>query len=169
MSGYFIFDDNAHITLKQSVSLDILLRHLQFLYQFLDLATFLDLCLQLVVITVSLAPIQLFTFSSGFDGVQIHGAHGYLISQFLSPLKNQRSDRWGGSAENRRRLLVDVICSVRKVVSPGFIVAVKLNSADFQRGGFLEEESLNVIRCLNGLGVDFIEVVFSYNLLVPSL
>nr|WP_324606261.1 hypothetical protein [Streptomyces globisporus] len=71
---------------------------------------------------------------AGFDGAEVHAAHGYLLSQFLSPLVNRRTDRWGGSLENRARLLLDVVRAVRAAVSPSFAVAVKLNSADFQRG-----------------------------------
>ena len=73
---------------------------------------------------------------AGFTGVQIHAAHGYLLSQFLSPLSNRRTDHWGGSLQNRARLLIEVIKAVRASVSPSFCVGVKLNSADFQRGGF---------------------------------
>jgi hypothetical protein len=81
----------------------------------------------------------------GFDGVQIHAAHGYLISQFLSPLTNQRNDEWGGSPERRRRFLIEVIRTVRARTRANFIVGVKLNSADFQRGGFDEAESMAVV------------------------
>jgi 2,4-dienoyl-CoA reductase-like NADH-dependent reductase (Old Yellow Enzyme family) len=95
---------------------------------------------------------------AGFDGVQIHAAHGYLLSQFLSPLTNQRSDRWGGSLENRARLLVEVIKAVRARVSPRFAVAVKLNSADFQRGGFNDADALAVLKLLNELPVDLVEL-----------
>ncbi len=95
---------------------------------------------------------------SGFTGVQIHAAHGYLLSQFLSPLTNKREDRWGGSLENRARLLLDVVRSVRQAVKPSFAVAVKLNSADFQRGGFGPEEARRVIQMLNPLGVDLVEL-----------
>lgn len=95
---------------------------------------------------------------SGFTGVQIHAAHGYLLSQFLSPLSNRREDRWGGSLENRARLLLDIVRSVREVVSPGFAVAVKLNSADFQRGGFSPEDARSVVEMLNPLQVDLVEL-----------
>ncbi|VVD78565.1 2,4-dienoyl-CoA reductase [Pandoraea capi] len=95
---------------------------------------------------------------SGFTGVEIHAAHGYLLSQFLSPLTNRREDRWGGSLENRARLLLDVVKSVRNAVSPGFAVAVKLNSADFQRGGFGPADARRVIDMLGAHGVDLIEL-----------
>jgi len=95
---------------------------------------------------------------AGFTGVQIHGAHGYLLSQFLSPLSNQRTDRWGGSLENRARLLLDVIRAVRANVSPAFCVSVKLNSADFQRGGFAEADARAVVEMLNPLPIDLLEL-----------
>lgn len=95
---------------------------------------------------------------TGFDGVQVHAAHGYLTSQFLSPLSNRRSDRWGGSLENRARFLLEVIRQVRGATRSKFFVAVKLNSADFQRGGFSEEDSATVAGWLQQAGVDFIEV-----------
>ena len=95
---------------------------------------------------------------AGFNGVQIHGAHGYLLSQFLSPITNQRQDAWGGSIENRARLLVDIVKAVRGVVAPSFAVAVKLNSADFQRGGFSPEDAQQVVRMLNSLQVDVVEL-----------
>ncbi|MBG5402884.1 NADH:flavin oxidoreductase/NADH oxidase family protein, partial [Pseudomonas aeruginosa] len=95
---------------------------------------------------------------AGFTGVQIHAAHGYLLSQFLSPLSNRRKDRWGGSQENRARLLLEVIRSVRAQVSPQFCVAVKLNSADFQRGGFDVRDARQVLQMLNELPVDLVEL-----------
>lgn len=95
---------------------------------------------------------------TGFTGVQIHAAHGYLISQFLSPRSNRRTDRWGGSLENRARFLLEVVAETRRAVGPAFPVCVKLNSADFQRGGFAFEESLIVARWLEQAGVDLIEV-----------
>ena len=95
---------------------------------------------------------------AGFDGVQIHAAHGYLFSQFLSPLTNQRNDRWGGSLENRARLLLDVVTAVRGRVGARFAVSVKLNSADFQRGGFSQDEARQVVAMLNPLKVDLLEL-----------
>ncbi len=95
---------------------------------------------------------------AGFTGVQIHAAHGYLISQFLSPLANRRSDRWGGELANRARLLLEVVRAVRQRVSPDFCVAVKLNSADFQRGGFSPDEARQVLLMLNELPVDLVEL-----------
>ncbi|MBO9556958.1 MAG: NADH:flavin oxidoreductase/NADH oxidase family protein [Caulobacter sp.] len=96
--------------------------------------------------------------AAGFTGVQIHAAHGYLLSQFLSPLANRRTDRWGGALENRARLLVETVKAVRARVPPGFCVSVKLNSADFQRGGFDAADALGVVRMLDGLGVDLVEL-----------
>jgi 2,4-dienoyl-CoA reductase-like NADH-dependent reductase (Old Yellow Enzyme family) len=95
---------------------------------------------------------------AGFNGVQIHAAHGYLISQFLSPLTNRRTDGWGGSLANRARLLLAVVGAVRSRVSAGFSVSVKLNSADFQRGGFSEDDAKQVVLLLNELAVDLIEL-----------
>lgn len=95
---------------------------------------------------------------AGFDGVELHAAHGYLFSQFLSPLSNQRSDAWGGSLENRARLLLDVARAVRAAVKPAFSLGVKLNSADFQRGGFDAADAQQVVRWLNALAVDLVEV-----------
>ncbi|MGY4316195.1 NADH:flavin oxidoreductase/NADH oxidase family protein [Bradyrhizobium sp. JR3.5] len=95
---------------------------------------------------------------AGFSGVQIHAAHGYLISQFLSPLSNRRTDRWGGSLQNRARLLIETVKAVRAAVAPGFSVAVKLNSADFQRGGFDAADAKTVVEMLNELPVDLVEL-----------
>ncbi|MEK9529471.1 MAG: NADH:flavin oxidoreductase, partial [Gammaproteobacteria bacterium] len=78
---------------------------------------------------------------AGFTGVQLHAAHGYLLSQFLSPRSNQRSDQWGGPLENRARLLLACVARVRVAVGPRIPISVKLNSADFQRGGFDFDES----------------------------
>jgi 2,4-dienoyl-CoA reductase-like NADH-dependent reductase (Old Yellow Enzyme family) len=96
--------------------------------------------------------------AAGFDGVQLHAAHGYLVTQFLSPLTNLRTDEWGGDADGRMRFLLEVIRRVRSRVSPGFAVAVKLNSADFQRGGFTEDDSRGVVAAIAQEGIDLIEV-----------
>ena len=95
---------------------------------------------------------------AGFTGVQIHAAHGYLLSQFLSPLSNKRTDRWGGTLENRARLLLEVVKAVRALVAPSFCVAVKLNSADFQRGGFDAADAKRVVQLLGELDVDLVEL-----------
>ena len=95
---------------------------------------------------------------AGFDGVQIHAAHGYLMSQFLSPLTNLRDDEWGGSLENRARLLLDAVRAAKSEGGPGFSVSVKLNSTDFQKGGFSKAESMAVVRMLNDLDLDFVEI-----------
>lgn len=95
---------------------------------------------------------------TGFSGVQIHGAHGYLVSQFLSGHHNQRDDDWGGNAEKRSRFVKEVYAEIRRRVGDDFPIGIKLNSADFQRGGFTEEESLNVIRALSEAGIDLIEI-----------
>ena len=95
---------------------------------------------------------------AGFTGVQIHGAHGYLVSQFLSPRHNRRADRWGGSLENRASFAHAVYQSMRDAVGDDFPVSIKINSADFQRGGFTEEESLEVIADLVDAGIDLVEI-----------
>ncbi|MEU4666954.1 NADH:flavin oxidoreductase/NADH oxidase family protein [Amycolatopsis sp. NPDC023774] len=92
---------------------------------------------------------------AGFTGVQLHGAHGYLISQFLSPLTNLRDDEWG---RDRSRFLLELVRRVRAAVGDGVPVSVKLNSADFQRGGFDEDESLRVVRALSDAGIDLLEI-----------
>ena len=95
---------------------------------------------------------------AGFSGVQIHGAHGYLVSQFLSPHTNHRTDKWGGSAENRREFVLAVYREIRQQVGEDFPIGIKLNSADFQKGGFSEEESLAVIKHLEKEGIDHVEI-----------
>ena len=95
---------------------------------------------------------------AGFSGVQIHGAHGYLVSQFLSPHHNTRNDEWGGSADKRRRFVLAVYRAMRSAVGPDFPIGIKLNSADFQRGGFTEEDSLDTVRALAVAGIDLIEI-----------
>ncbi len=95
---------------------------------------------------------------AGFNGVQIHAAHGYLLAQFLSPLTNKRDDKWGGSLQNRARLLLEITRSIKAVCSPTLSVSVKLNSADFQRGGFEPSDAQVVVDLLNELNVDFVEL-----------
>lgn len=95
---------------------------------------------------------------AGFDGVQVHAAHGYLISEFLNPRVNQRDDRWGGALENRARLLIETVRAVREAVGPNKVMSVKLNSSDFQKGGFSFEDCLAVVAMLDQEGVDLIEI-----------
>jgi 2,4-dienoyl-CoA reductase-like NADH-dependent reductase (Old Yellow Enzyme family) len=95
---------------------------------------------------------------AGWKGVQIHGAHGYLVSQFLSTLTNLRTDKWGGSLENRARFALEIYRNIRKKVGAEYPIGIKINSADFQRGAFTEEESLEVIDMLSAEGMDMIEV-----------
>ncbi|MBU0993131.1 MAG: NADH:flavin oxidoreductase/NADH oxidase family protein [Proteobacteria bacterium] len=95
---------------------------------------------------------------AGFTGVQIHGAHGYLVSEFLSPHHNRRNDDWGGTPEKRMKFAVEVYRAIRERVGNDFPVGIKLNSADFQRGGFSNDESLDVMETLSGEGMDLIEI-----------
>ena len=95
---------------------------------------------------------------AGFAGVEIHAAHGYLVSQFLSPHTNRRDDDWGGDPERRRRFLIEVVRAVRRAVPRPFSLGIKLNSADFQRGGFGEEESLEVVAALDREDIDLLEI-----------
>jgi len=95
---------------------------------------------------------------AGFSGIQIHGAHGYLVSQFLSPYTNIRKDKWGGTLEKRSRFVVEVYRKIRERVGDNFPVGIKLNSTDFQKGGFSEEESMEVVKILSKEGIDLIEI-----------
>lgn len=95
---------------------------------------------------------------AGVTGVEIHGAHGYLVSQFLSPTTNRRRDAWGGDATRRRRFLLEVARAIRAAVAPTFAVGVKLNSADFQRGGFNENDAMEVIAALGEERIDLLEI-----------
>lgn len=95
---------------------------------------------------------------AGFTGVQIHAAHGYLISQFLSPLHNQRTDHYGGTLDNRARFLMEIVKAIRSHVGPPFPIGVKMNVDDFQEGGFSAQESLKVMQWLDEAGIDFIEI-----------
>lgn len=95
---------------------------------------------------------------AGFTGVQVHAAHGYLLSQFLSPLSNRRDDQWGGSLENRARVLLEVIAAIRAATPERFCVAVKLNSSDFQLGGFSEDDCVRLVAWLEQAGIDCLEL-----------
>jgi 2,4-dienoyl-CoA reductase-like NADH-dependent reductase (Old Yellow Enzyme family) len=95
---------------------------------------------------------------AGFDGVQIHAAHGYLLSQFLSPLVNMRKDKWGGEIVQRAKLLIEVVKSVKERVAPTFSISVKLNSSDFQKGGFDVNDAMFVVQQLEELQIDFVEL-----------
>jgi 2,4-dienoyl-CoA reductase-like NADH-dependent reductase (Old Yellow Enzyme family) len=95
---------------------------------------------------------------AGFDGVQIHAAHGYLISEFLNPLVNQREDEWGGSLDNRARLLIETVRAVRAAIGPDKALSVKLNSSDFQQGGFSFEDCKAVVTMLDGESIDLLEI-----------
>ncbi|AZA14511.1 NADH oxidase [Corynebacterium choanae] len=97
-------------------------------------------------------------FQAGFDGVEVHAAHGYLLSQFLSPLVNERDDEWGGTLENRARMLDRIVTGIRRRVPKDFVVAVKLNSSDFQRGGFSVDDARQVIDILAQAGADLVEL-----------
>ncbi len=97
-------------------------------------------------------------WDAGFDGVEIHAAHGYLLSQFLSPLTNRREDRWGGTLNHRATCLLEIVRRVRAGLPRELVLGVKINSADFQRGGFEEGEALEVIKLLNKVQLDFIEI-----------
>ena len=96
--------------------------------------------------------------AAGFTGVALHAAHGYLISQFLSPLSNHRNDRWGGSLDNRARFLIEVLSAVRAAVGPEFPIGIKLNASDFQKGGFSHAECLELVARLNETGLDLLEL-----------
>ena len=95
---------------------------------------------------------------TGFTGIQLHSAHGYLLSQFLSPDINLRDDEWGGSIRNRSRLMLRIIEGCRAELGNDFPIAVKLNSADFQKGGFSDLDSIQVAKLLDDAGVDVIEI-----------
>ena len=95
---------------------------------------------------------------TGFTGIQLHSAHGYLLSQFLSPDINLRDDEWGGSIRNRSRLMLRIIEGCRAELGNDFPIAVKLNSADFQKGGFSDSDSIKVAKLLDDAGVDVIEI-----------
>ncbi|WP_372743224.1 oxidoreductase [Neptunomonas sp.] len=95
---------------------------------------------------------------AGFTGVQIHAGHGFLLSQFLSPLFNRRNDQYGGSIEARCRIIVEIIDKVRRTVGTAFPIGIKINSTDQLEGGLTEEDALAAIRILNQTSIDLIEL-----------
>lgn len=95
---------------------------------------------------------------AGFDAVQIHAAHGYLLSQFLSPFYNRRSDEYGGSLENRARIVIEVLNSVRRAVGGNYPVLIKINSEDFIEGGFCLEDMVRTCAMLEEAGIDAVEI-----------
>lgn len=96
--------------------------------------------------------------ASGFDGVEIHAAHGYIFSQFISPLFNQRTDEYGGDIHNRARIIYESYTAMRNAVGPDFPILIKLQSSDYCEGGLTEDESFEVSKHLVELGIDAIEV-----------
>jgi len=96
--------------------------------------------------------------SAGFDGVQIHSAHGYFLNQFLSPAYNRREDEFGGDIQNRSRIVIEVYQAVRKAVGDDFPVMIKMNCQDFEENGFSLEDSVTVGKMLADVGLDAIEL-----------
>jgi 2,4-dienoyl-CoA reductase-like NADH-dependent reductase (Old Yellow Enzyme family) len=94
---------------------------------------------------------------AGFAGVQVHAAHGYLLSQFLSPLVNRRTDQWGGSVQNRMRIVIEIVRAVKSMQPKSFLLTVKMNVSDFQPGGFDAADALIVAKALESEGVHLIE------------
>jgi 2,4-dienoyl-CoA reductase-like NADH-dependent reductase (Old Yellow Enzyme family) len=95
---------------------------------------------------------------AGFDGIELHSAHGYLLAQFLSKTTNKRTDKYGGSLENRARLITEIAAEIRKRVSSSFIVGIKINSVEFQEGGFSPEEAKGLCQVLEASKFDFVEL-----------
>ena len=96
--------------------------------------------------------------NAGFDGVQIHSVHGYLINQFLSPITNKRKDSWGGSLDNRMRFLLEVYRRTRETVGKDYAVLAKIPAGDFVEGGLTVREACEVAKKLSELGIDAIEL-----------
>jgi 2,4-dienoyl-CoA reductase-like NADH-dependent reductase (Old Yellow Enzyme family) len=96
--------------------------------------------------------------AAGFDAVQIHGAHGYLVSQFLSPFINRRTDKWGGSLEGRMHFLRAICQAVRAQVGPDYPVFIKLGMMDGMEGGLTPEEGVQVVAALEEMGLDAVEI-----------
>ncbi|VDM47703.1 unnamed protein product [Toxocara canis] len=95
---------------------------------------------------------------AGFDGVQVHAAHGYLISQFMSPSTNKRIDKYGGSPANRARIVLEIYDAIRQAVTDDFIVGVKMNSVEFQKDGLQADDAVKICELMDTAGFDFIEL-----------
>lgn len=95
---------------------------------------------------------------AGYDGIELHGAHGYLLAQFLSPTTNKRTDKYGGSLENRLRIIIEIAEAVRQRVSKSFIVGIKVNSVEFQDGGFTTEDAKGLCEALEKARFDYVEL-----------
>ncbi|KAI4102993.1 MAG: hypothetical protein L6R37_004075 [Teloschistes peruensis] len=109
-------------------------------------------------ITEGFAHTAEFLHKAGFDGIQLHGAHGYLLSQFLSPTTNKRTDKYGGSLENRARLIMEIATRIRSRLPSSFILAIKINSVEFQSEGFPAEECKQLCAALEAHRFDFVEL-----------
>ncbi|MGI9317841.1 MAG: oxidoreductase, partial [bacterium] len=96
--------------------------------------------------------------TTGFNGVLVHAGHGFLFSQFLSPLFNHRSDGYGGSIEARSRIIIEVIAAIRRTVGPEFPIGIKINSTDKLQGGLTENDALEVVRLLDKTSIDIIDI-----------
>ena len=96
--------------------------------------------------------------NAGFTGVQVHAGHGFLLSQFLSPLFNHRDDRYGGSINARCRIVLEVIEEIRSAVGPSFPIGIKINSTDKLEGGLTEDEALEVVRLVQQTSIDLIDI-----------
>jgi 2,4-dienoyl-CoA reductase-like NADH-dependent reductase (Old Yellow Enzyme family) len=109
-------------------------------------------------ITDAIAHAAEYLEKAGFDGIELHGAHGYLLAQFLSPTTNRRTDKYGGSLENRMRIILEIAEECRKRVKPSFIVGIKINSVEFQDKGFTPEEAQKLCKALEGARFDYVEL-----------
>jgi 2,4-dienoyl-CoA reductase-like NADH-dependent reductase (Old Yellow Enzyme family) len=99
-----------------------------------------------------------FLEKAGYDGIELHGAHGYLLAQFLSPSTNKRTDKYGGSLENRLRIILEVAEACRKRVSKEFIIDIKVNSVEFQEKGFSPKDAKGLCKALEQAKFDYVEL-----------
>ncbi len=99
-----------------------------------------------------------YLYKAGYDGIELHGAHGYLLSQFLAESTNKRTDKYGGSLENRVRLIIEIAQAIQKRVPKNFIIGIKINSVEFQKGGFNTEDCKKLCASLEANRFDFVEL-----------